>query len=255
MELGQEAKTPATRQLLNQTWMPIGIGALIGLVILAAGWFVYDAWPKPPGDESSDVNFLRDMAVHHDQGVEMALIIRDRTEDDGLLAISTDIVLTQSSQIGMMQGWLNRWDYRLISKNPHMEWMGHPVDGLMPGMATQEEIEQLRTLPVTEAEILFSQLMIRHHAAGIEMAQAALERVDDSESRRLAEVHRRGAICGDSGASGGVGATRCRSGACFSRHERHGRYGNGYARRRHRHAYGRLTTMLPGSTWDASLES
>ena len=188
MELGQEAKTPATRQLLNQTWMPIGIGALIGLVILAAGWFVYDAWPKPPGDESSDVNFLRDMAVHHDQGVEMALIIRDRTEDDGLLAISTDIVLTQSSQIGMMQGWLNRWDYRLISKNPHMEWMGHPVDGLMPGMATQEEIEQLRTLPVTEAEILFSQLMIRHHAAGIEMAQAALERVDDSESRRLAEA-------------------------------------------------------------------
>ena len=65
--------------------------------------------------------------------------------------------------------------------------MGHPVVGLMPGMATQEEIDQLRTLPVTEAEVLFCQLMIRHHAAGIEMAQAALERVDDTETRRLAE--------------------------------------------------------------------
>lgn len=187
MQLAQESERPANRQLLDRTWVPLAIGALIGVVILVAGWFVYQAWPKPPGDESADVNFLRDMAVHHDQAVTMGLIILDRTEDGSLLAISTDIVLTQTSQIGMMQGWLDRWDYTLVSKNPHMEWMGHPVDGLMPGMATQEEIEQLQTLPVTEAEVLFCQLMIRHHAAGIEMAQAALERIDDSESRRLAQ--------------------------------------------------------------------
>ncbi len=157
------------------------------LLFLAAAWFLYQAWPKPPGDESADVNFLRDMVVHHDQAVTMALIIRDRTEDQSLHDLSTDIVLTQTSQIGMMRGWIDRWDYTLVSKNPHMEWMGHPVDGLMPGMATPEEIEQLSTLPVTEAEVLFCQLMIRHHAAGIEMAQAALERVDDTETRRLAE--------------------------------------------------------------------
>lgn len=187
MQLGQEAKIPSNRQLLDRPWMPIAIGALIGVVILAGVWSVNQAWPKPPGDESADVNFLRDMAVHHDQAVTMGLIMLDRTEDESLRAISTDIVLTQTSQIGMMQGWLGRWDYNLISKNSHMEWMGHPVDGLMPGMATQEEIEQLRTLPVTEAEVLFCQLMIRHHAAGIEMAQAALERVDDSETLRLAK--------------------------------------------------------------------
>lgn len=177
-----------SRRLLERTWVPIGIGALLGVVVLAAAWFLYQAWPKPPGDESADVNFLRDMAVHHDQAVTMGLIMMDRTEDDSLLAVSTDIVLTQTSQIGIMQGWLDRWDYTLVSRNPHMEWMGHPVDGLMPGMATQEEIEQLRTLPTLEAEILFCQLMIRHHAAGIEMAQAALDRVDDAEIRQFAEA-------------------------------------------------------------------
>jgi uncharacterized protein (DUF305 family) len=173
---------------MTRTWVLVGIGALIGVVIFAAGWSLYQAWPKPPGAESADVNFLRDMAAHHDQAVTMGLIIRDRTEDESLLSISTDIVLTQASQIGMMQGWIGRWDYTLISKNPRMEWMGHPVDGLMPGMATQEEIEQLRTLPLPEAEVLFCRLMIRHHASGIEMAQAALERVDDSETRQLAEA-------------------------------------------------------------------
>ncbi len=188
MHGAQEANVPANRPLLDRPWVPIGIGVLIGVVILAAGWFVYQAWPKPPGDESADVNFLRDMAVHHDQAVTMGLIMMERTEDQSLLAISTDIVLTQTSQIGMMQGWIDRWDYNLISKNPHMEWMGHPVRGLMPGMATQEEIEQLRTLPLTEAEVLFCQLMIRHHAAGIEMAQAALDRVDDSEIRQFAQT-------------------------------------------------------------------
>ena len=187
MQVGETTDVESSGRLRDNPWIPIGIGALIALLILAGAWFLYQAWPKPPGDESADVNFLRDMVVHHDQAVTMALIIRDRTEDQSLHDISTDIVLTQTSQIGMMRGWIDRWDYTLVSKNPHMEWMGHPVDGLMPGMATPEEIEQLGTLPVTEAEVLFCQLMIRHHAAGIEMAQAALERVDDTETRRLAE--------------------------------------------------------------------
>ncbi len=187
MQVGDETDVSSSRRLLDRTWVPIGIGALIAVVILAGAWFLYQAWPKPPGAESADVNFLRDMVVHHDQAVTMGLIIRDRTEDQGLHDIATDIVLTQMSQIGMMRGWIDRWDYTLVSKNPHMEWMGHPVDGLMPGMATPDEVEQLQSLPLTEAEVLFSQLMIRHHAAGIEMAQAALERVDDSETRRLAE--------------------------------------------------------------------
>ena len=58
----------------------------------------------------------------------------------------------------------------------------------MPGMSTPDEIQQLRELPAEEAEVLFCRLMIRHHAAGIEMAQAALGRVDNGEVTRLAEA-------------------------------------------------------------------
>jgi uncharacterized protein (DUF305 family) len=47
------------------------------------------------------------------------------------------------------------------------------ADGRMPGLATAAQINQLRTLPVEKADVLFLQLMIAHHTAGIAMAQMA----------------------------------------------------------------------------------
>ncbi|HEX2282939.1 MAG TPA: DUF305 domain-containing protein, partial [Thermomicrobiales bacterium] len=54
------------------------------------------------------------------------------------------------------------------------------------GMATRDEIEQLQTLPVEEAEGHFLRLMITHHQAGVEMAEAALERTDNDAVEQLA---------------------------------------------------------------------
>jgi uncharacterized protein (DUF305 family) len=40
-------------------------------------------------------------------------------------------------------------------------------------MATAAQVNELRTLPEAKAEVLFLQLMIAHHKAGIAMAQMA----------------------------------------------------------------------------------
>lgn len=45
----------------------------------------------------------------------------------------------------------------------------------MPGMATPEQINQLRDLQGTEADGLFLQLMILHHRGGLQMAESALD--------------------------------------------------------------------------------
>ena len=137
-----------------------------------------------PGDDSAEAGFARAMADHHAQAVTMADIIRDRTEDPVLKTTATDIVLTQQSQIGRMQGWLDVWGLPLSSTDPPMAWMGH--DGPMPGMAARAEINSLSTLPVAEAEIEFLQLMIAHHEGGIAMAEAILERTDREEVVTLA---------------------------------------------------------------------
>ena len=64
--------------------------------------------------------------------------------------------------------------------------MGHPMEGLMPGMATPEEVSSLSHLPPDRADVLFLRLMIAHHEAAIPMAQAILKRTDEPEVRQLA---------------------------------------------------------------------
>ncbi|MFE4692420.1 DUF305 domain-containing protein [Streptomyces sp. NPDC056749] len=143
-----------------------------------------------PSEGSADVGFARDMSVHHQQAVEMAFIVRDRTGDEDVRRLAYDIINTQANQRGMMLGWLESWDMPKTSERPPMEWMGHPVtpsDGsLMPGMATDTQLDRLRAADGKEAEVLFLRLMTVHHRAGADMAQAAAGAAGTDEIRSLA---------------------------------------------------------------------
>jgi uncharacterized protein (DUF305 family) len=141
---------------------------------------------RPPGEGSAEAGFARDMIVHHAQAVEMAEIVRDKTESDDMRILASDIALTQQAQIGIMQGWLGVWGLPITGEEPAMTWMGHQMEGLMPGMATPDEIHRLSQLPPDRADVLFLRLMIVHHEAAIPMAQAILRRTDEPEVRQLA---------------------------------------------------------------------
>jgi uncharacterized protein (DUF305 family) len=141
---------------------------------------------QPPGNDSAEAGFARDMIVHHAQAVQMAEIIRDKTKSDSMRLLVSDISLTQQGQVGIMQGWLQAWGLPITGSKPAMAWMGHPTDGLMPGMATPDEIDRLYTLPPERADVLFLRLMISHHQAAIPMAKAILKRTDEPEVSQLA---------------------------------------------------------------------
>jgi uncharacterized protein (DUF305 family) len=141
---------------------------------------------QPPSNDSPEAGFARDMIVHHAQAVQMAEIIRDKTKSDSMRLLASDISLTQQAQIGIMQGWLGAWGLPITGSEPAMAWMGHPTDGLMPGMATPDEIDRLYRLLPDRADVLFLRLMISHHEAAIPMAQAVLKRTDEPEVSQLA---------------------------------------------------------------------
>ena len=141
---------------------------------------------RPPGDGSPEAGFARDMSVHHAQAVEMAEIVRDRTDSEEIRILATDIALTQQAQIGMMLGWLDVWGLPAASTEPAMAWMGHPTEGRMPGMASPEEVNRLGELPPEEADELFLRLMIEHHRAAIPMAESVLEQSDHPAVEELA---------------------------------------------------------------------
>jgi uncharacterized protein (DUF305 family) len=162
------------------------VAAVAAVVAVASMILLYTS--RPPATDSPEAGFARDMMVHHDQAVEMAGIIRDRTSDEHIRALATDILLTQQGQIGQMQGWLDAWGLPATGPEPPMAWMGHPLEeGRMPGMAAQQEINRLRTLPPEEADVLFLRLMIPHHQAALPMSEAIIERTGRPEVIRLAE--------------------------------------------------------------------
>ncbi|NJK45334.1 MAG: DUF305 domain-containing protein, partial [Pleurocapsa sp. SU_196_0] len=55
------------------------------------------------------------------------------------------------------------------------------------GMARQAEVERLSTLPVPQAEILFLQLMHRHHQGGVMMAEQVFETNPQIDVARMAQ--------------------------------------------------------------------
>src|SRR5918997_1524850 len=173
------------------TKTPRDAGPLILLLAAAAALFAALAlWlyltNAQPGDGSAEAGFARDMSVHHAQAVEMAEIVRDKTESEEVRIMAADMALTQQGQIGRMQGWLEVWNLPATGAEPAMAWMGHPTEGRMPGMASPEEIERLQNAPPEETDKMFFRLMIPHHQAAVPMAEAVIEESDRPQGEKPA---------------------------------------------------------------------
>ncbi|MEU3300987.1 DUF305 domain-containing protein [Streptomyces sp. NPDC006678] len=170
-----------------------------------------------PASGSADAGFARDMAVHHQQAVEMSFIVRDRTQDEEVRRLAYDIANTQANQRGMLLGWLDLWGLpKVESGSEPMGWMtpakghgghgghgghsgeyedgqgaraGHEAGGasLMPGMATAAELEQLTKASGKQAEVLYLQLMTDHHKGGVTMAQGCADLCTVGTEKSLAQ--------------------------------------------------------------------
>jgi uncharacterized protein (DUF305 family) len=179
LEIEQEDER-SSRALMIVAGAAIALAVIMAIV---AGWALFGGGDDP-GDDSVDAGFARDMSTHHSQAVEMSSIVFLRTEDDAIRSLAYDILTTQQAQIGMMGGWLALWDLPAGSDQPTMAWMGH--EGAMPGMATDEEIDGLRTLPPADMDREFLRLMIDHHKGAIDMANYAAQNAEEDLVRTVA---------------------------------------------------------------------
>lgn len=73
-----------------------------------------------PLDTSTEADFARDMQVHHNQGVELAFLDRDRTDDSEVRLLAFDIATTQGQQSGQLYGWLAERGLAQASSEPSM---------------------------------------------------------------------------------------------------------------------------------------
>ena len=172
---------------------------LVALLAAAVGFGagIATAVPRHPGDESAEAGFARDMITHHGQAVAMATLEYRGTTDTGLRTMAVDIALTQQAQIGMMSTWLDTWGLSPTTTRPAMAWMSGGAatassDGLMPGMATPAQMNELKAATGRDRDVLFCQMMIRHHLGGIHMADAILRQSDNGQVTALAQTMKDG---------------------------------------------------------------
>jgi uncharacterized protein (DUF305 family) len=174
-------------------------GALLAVLLLGAalGMFLTGGSAQLKGG-AVDVGFAQDMSVHHRQAVLMAGLARDRSIDPAIRLIAFDIETNQLQQIGQMQGWLSLWNAAPLPTGRYMTWMtdtssmpgmahGTPGVAMMPGMASAADLQRLQASSGGPFDVLFLQLMLRHHQGGTPMAQYAAEHAESAQVRNLAE--------------------------------------------------------------------
>ncbi len=195
----------ATPEVREARWVRpfVAIAAVLGLLLLggAGGLLLGLPGSSRPEPGPVDIGFSQDMTVHHLQAVEMAGWERDHTTDPVLAQLSTDIERTQNAQVGQMQGWLALWDAPALPLGGHMAWMADapgahahtgppdPTTGAvdrMPGMASTAELQALRGATGPDLDVLFLQLMLRHHQGGAEMLSYGAEYAAVPQVRNLA---------------------------------------------------------------------
>lgn len=157
---------------------------------------------------ATDVGFCQDMGTHHAQALLMSqLALKDGTP--AVADVAAAILSSQAQEIGALRGWLMVWGRPAVNPAP-MGWMRTPptaapsgsmmpmagmsdmsgMSGMampsatptpgsmdfapMPGMATPAQMIRLTNARGTAFDILFAQLMIRHHLGGIAMDKAAI---------------------------------------------------------------------------------
>jgi uncharacterized protein (DUF305 family) len=171
----------------------LALGALAAVLTLIIGYLGGLLTPRlsTPGDNSPEAGFARDMSLHHSQAVEMAMLAWQKSTNTDVREMAYNIATGQQAQIGIMQTWLQDWHLLPTGSRPRMAWMPNGAnellpDGRMPGMASDAELSQLRSLSGDAFDVLFCQLMLRHHLGGIHMISGLLAQSHDKPVTDLA---------------------------------------------------------------------
>ncbi|MCQ8896311.1 DUF305 domain-containing protein [Limnobacter humi] len=176
--------------------LPGGLAALLMLVLLSAGFAGYRLLGLAPTTHQSaavpsvvDTGFAQSMIQHHSQAITMAMAVQDNP-NPAVRGLARSILLAQMREIGLMEGWLSAWGAAPVPMGPAMAWVDtvktfKTVDdelfatlcrsqgGNMPGLASPEDLQQLRSSTGTVQEKLFLTLMIAHHRSAVSMANFA----------------------------------------------------------------------------------
>jgi uncharacterized protein (DUF305 family) len=143
---------------------------------------------RSPGEDSIEVGFYQDMLTHHEQALGIARLTIAGGENPSVRSYAADVLIFQGFEIGVMTEALDDWGFGPEDRSDRaMEWMdmGVPLEQ-MPGLLTDEQMDEIRDADGAELDALFLEYMAEHHRGGVHMAEYAALNADRDSVRDLA---------------------------------------------------------------------
>jgi uncharacterized protein (DUF305 family) len=177
-------RLPSPHRRFTAVWSSL---AAAGLVVL--GGLAFMGWQnrEPPHlgqNQAFDQSYMRRMAAHHVQGIELAQLAMERVQAPYLKSLSHLMAADQKGEIEVFRQWWRSWfpgDLPPPSPEEH---------ATMPGMLAPEQLESLRNASADDFDPLFISLMTTHHKGAVVMADEALRKAGDIRLRLMAHATR-----------------------------------------------------------------
>ena len=119
---------------------------------------------------ADDVMFAQMMIPHHQQAVEVAAMVPDRSNNPDVIALAAKIAGEQQPEIDTMKALLLQWN---VDPNEMSHESGH-AGMAMAGMVNDATMVRLDSLKGASFDMLWLQSMISHHQGAIEMAKTEI---------------------------------------------------------------------------------
>ncbi|MFJ8914830.1 DUF305 domain-containing protein [Amycolatopsis sp. NPDC102389] len=134
----------------------------------------------------ADVEYMTMMIPHHQQAKVMTDLVPGKTANEQIRAIAGRISVAQDGEVAMMKTWLADRG-KPVPGEGHAGHGGGHDHALMPGMATEAQLADLRAASGAAFEKLFLDLMIAHHQGALTMAEAQLGKGVEVKAQEMAQ--------------------------------------------------------------------
>ncbi|MFF1511236.1 DUF305 domain-containing protein [Streptomyces sp. NPDC058326] len=126
----------------------------------------------PAGEHNqADVDFAQGMIPHHRQAVMMADMAETRASSSDVKALAEKIKKAQEPEIATMSAWLRAWGEEVPQGTDGMDGMDHSDASSMPGMMSDQQMDDMRGASGTAFDTMFLTQMIKHHEGAVDMAE------------------------------------------------------------------------------------
>jgi uncharacterized protein (DUF305 family) len=125
----------------------------------------------------ADVAFAQMMIPDHQMTAKMAELAQNKAATEDLKSMAAQMVKGESQTVDTLQGWLETW--------------GKPASGdmavmTMPGAMTDKDMDMLKSMSGMDFDMMFAQMMVKHHEGSIQMAQDEQAKGASAEAKAMA---------------------------------------------------------------------